>query len=55
MVLGLAVGVVGLFFDGNTLLTNPDALWLIFWLPLIMTYWEINQCKIQNRSSLPNR
>ena len=30
-------------FEGNALLTNPDDMWLIFWLPLIMTYWEINQ------------
>lgn len=46
MALGLVVGVVGLFFDGNALLTNPDALWLIFWLPLIMTYWEVNNLKV---------
>ncbi|ORU93552.1 MAG: hypothetical protein A6F70_06000 [Cycloclasticus sp. symbiont of Bathymodiolus heckerae] len=43
MVLGLLVGIAALMFEGNALLTNPDDMWLIFWLPLIMTYWEINQ------------
>jgi len=45
MILGLVVGLVSLFFDGNALLTSPDALWLIFWMPLVMTYWEINESK----------
>ncbi|MEW4981705.1 MAG: O-antigen ligase family protein [Cycloclasticus sp.] len=48
MVLGLLVGMAALMFDGNALLTNPDDIWLIFWLPLIMTYWEINQKKHQD-------
>ncbi|GEM_PF-5726490 len=47
MVLGLSVGVVGLLFDGKDLITSPDALWLIFWLPLVMTYWEINEKKTE--------
>jgi len=42
MILGLLVGCVALFFDGHSIITNPDDIWLIFWLPLIMTYWEIN-------------
>ncbi len=53
MVLGLIVGLLALFFDGSALLTNPNALWLIFWLPLIIVYWEINQKK--HKMSLPNR
>jgi len=45
MVLGLLVGCVALLFDGNSIITNPDDIWLIFWLPLTMTYWEINNAK----------
>lgn len=42
MTLGLLVGCAALFFDGHSIITNPDDIWLIFWLPLIMTSWDIN-------------
>jgi len=45
MTLGLLVGCAALFFDGHSIITNPDDIWLIFWLPLIMTYWEINHAQ----------
>lgn len=43
MVWGLIAGLVALVFDGKDLLTNPDDMWLIFWLPLIIVYWEIKR------------
>jgi len=43
MTLGLIVGSVALIFDGHALVTNPDDMWLIFWLPLVMVYWEIKK------------
>ena len=54
MVLGLLVGCVALLFDGHSIITNPDDIWLIFWLPLIMTYWEINNAKT-NRVAKSNK
>jgi len=54
MTLGLLVGCVALFFDGHLIITNPDDIWLIFWLPLIMTYWEINNAKT-NRVAKSNK
>ncbi len=44
MVCGLLAGLVGLMFDGNSLITNPDAIWLIFWLPLVLVCWN-NNCR----------
>jgi hypothetical protein len=41
MSFGLFAGIITLFFDGNELITNPDALWLIFWLPVAQVYWQI--------------
>ncbi len=43
MVWGLLTGLVALVFDGKDLLTNPDDMWFIFWLPLILVYWEIKR------------
>jgi len=45
MLIGLTGALIALFFDGNSLVSNPDALWFIFWLPLTITYWEINERK----------
>jgi len=41
MVFGLLTGVVALFFDGREVITNPNALWFIFWLPMGQVYWQI--------------
>ncbi|PCI70485.1 MAG: hypothetical protein COB26_03060 [Piscirickettsiaceae bacterium] len=45
MVYGLLAGLVGLMFDGKSLITNPNAIWLIFWLPLVIICWENNNNK----------
>jgi len=47
MALGLLVGCTGLFFDEHSVITKPDDIWLIVWLPLIMTYWGINHAQIK--------
>ena len=52
MTLGLVAGSAALFFDGHSIVTNPDDIWLIFWLPLIMTYWEINNVKTERAAEL---
>ena len=38
---GLLTGIVALFFDGKELITNPNSLWFIFWLPLAQVYWQV--------------
>lgn len=43
MVFGFVTSLIGLMFDGKDLLTNPNALWLLFWLPVVLVYWEIKQ------------
>jgi len=43
MVFGLVTSLIGLIFDGKDLLTNPNELWLLFWLPVVLVYWEIKQ------------
>lgn len=43
MVFGLLTGLAALVFDGRELLTNPDALWFIFWLPLAHIYWHVSR------------
>jgi len=43
MVFGLVASLIGLMFDGKDLLTNPNEIWLLFWLPVVLVYWEINQ------------
>ncbi|MBV1913727.1 MAG: O-antigen ligase family protein [Cycloclasticus sp.] len=51
MVFGLLTGVVALFFDGREVITNPNALWFIFWLPVAQIYWKIAQpltCRSNN-------
>ncbi len=43
---GLLTGIVALFFDGKELITNPNSLWFIFWLPLAQVYWQLKTSKI---------
>ena len=42
MVFGFMAGLIAFIFDGKDLITNPDDIWLIFWLPLTLVAWEIN-------------
>jgi len=46
MVFGLLTGVVALFFDGRELITNPNSLWFIFWLPLACVCWQVYEATL---------
>jgi len=50
----LLTGVVALFFDGRELITNPNSLWFIFWLPLACVCWQVNEATLAQEARSSN-
>jgi len=40
--IGLVTSFIAMVFDGGDLITSPDAIWLIFWLPVVLVSWDID-------------